>query len=116
PRGYPLQSGCENHPAPFPHRVSMRTVSPARRIGSRSTSDLIRALYASSALNFLINPDSTDPANGWLRTDRVSAGMRRSISFSPSGAMAPPFSSRTLNPLSDGGLWLAVILMAPRAF
>ena len=29
--------------------------------------------------------------------------------------MAPPFSSRTLKPLSLGGLWLAVILAAPNA-
>ncbi len=29
--------------------------------------------------------------------------------------MAPPFSSRTLKPLSSGGLWLAVTLTAPTA-
>ena len=41
--------------------------------------------------------------------------MFASMAFKPAGSMAPPFASRTLNPLSVGGLWLAVILMAPSA-
>ena len=43
-------------------------------------------------------------------------GICASIAFSPSGSMAPPFGSRTLKPLSAGGLWLAVMLTAPNAF
>jgi hypothetical protein len=35
---------------------------------------------------------------------------------SPSGSTAPPNSSRTLNPQSSGGLWLAVMLTAATAF
>ncbi len=41
--------------------------------------------------------------------------MSASICFKPSGSMAPPVLPRTLKPLSCGGLWLAVMLMAPSA-
>ena len=37
------------------------------------------------------------------------------MAFSPAGSIAPPLGSRTLKPLSCGGLWLAVMLIAPNA-
>ena len=49
------------------------------------------------------------------RLTPTMSGIRASISSRPSGAMAPPCSSRTLKPLSVGGLWLAVMLTAPAA-
>ncbi len=44
------------------------------------------------------------------------AGICASMAFSPAGSIAPPFGSRTLKPLSWGGLWLAVMLIAPSAW
>ena len=49
------------------------------------------------------------------RTPAIVSGIFASMALSPAGSMAPPFSSRTLKPLSLGGLWLAVILAAPSA-
>jgi hypothetical protein len=49
------------------------------------------------------------------RTPAALAGIMASICCRRSGSMAPPDGSRTLKPLSAGGLWLAVILTAPSA-
>jgi len=49
-------------------------------------------------------------------TPLLSAGIPDSITCRPAGSIAPPVKLRTLKPLSYGGLWLAVMLMAPSAF
>ncbi len=112
----PPSSSLENQPAPLPHITSTITVKPASLIFCRSTSFWRFSKYASEASKIMIFLSRSPSLSSRCFTSPAEAGISASILFNPSGSIALPFSSRTLNPLSVGGLWEAVMLTAPQAF